>query len=267
MEEIFNIIQTSFSSLWNLRMRGETMELITPFATSNNLFISLFISRREDYFVVSDGGWMSDGVYQTRLPDDPMFDRLFSFFQEECDINSVHSNGKIFYYKTTDDIRLIPNLVFDMAEFARSVISGSFIQFQAERELKAQNRYSRKATEFLREIIPHDNIYFNKSINDNLGFIRFNAIINKRGRTSLINYVTGSTDNYFINSLGKSTMKFDIVEEHPISETVERKITLIDTTTRIFRSEKIQPYYSILGGRNNREAIFWDDREQLRSLA
>ena len=42
-------------------------------------------------------------------------------------------------------------------------------------------------------------------------------------------------------------MKFDFVEEHPISETVERKITLIDTTTRNSRSAKIQPYYSILG--------------------
>ena len=47
MNRIFEIVRTAFNSLWKMRMRGDTLEIITPFATTNDKFVSIFVSIRK----------------------------------------------------------------------------------------------------------------------------------------------------------------------------------------------------------------------------
>lgn len=267
MKNIFFDIVESFSSLWKMKMHGETMEIITPCATSNNYFISLFLSKRDDEFVVSDGGWIKSGMYDCELPEDPYFQKLMNFYIEECGIKVVPAKNTIFYYKKTKDVRLIPNIIFDLSEFASAVASASFIKFQTEKEINTQKRFSTKAIEYLREEGHFDDILINKPISEDLSSVKFNAIIKKGDKQSLINMVTGTDDNYFINSLGKSIMKYDVLEESNCNNLVDRKITLVDTSVRSFNSPKVQPYLSIISGKNGREMIRWDQKEILKSIA
>ena len=51
-----------------MRMRGDTLEVITPFATTNDKFVSVFISERKNGYVVTDGGWITNGIYDCDLP-------------------------------------------------------------------------------------------------------------------------------------------------------------------------------------------------------
>lgn len=243
------------------------MEIITPCATSNNYFISLFLSKRGDEFVVSDGGWINSGVYECELPEENYFQKLVDFYTDECDVKRVAAKDTVYYYKKTNDARFIPNIVFDLSEFASAIVSASFIKFQTEKELSTQKRFSTKVTEYLREVAHIENILINKPINEELGLVKFNAIIVKKNRLSLINMVTGSDDNYFINSLGKSIIKYDVLEESGFQNLVDRKITLVDTSVRSFNSPKVQPYLSIINGKNEREMIRWDQKEILKSIA
>ena len=48
MNRIFEIVRTAFNSLWKMRMRGDTLEIITPFATTNDKFVSIFVSKRKN---------------------------------------------------------------------------------------------------------------------------------------------------------------------------------------------------------------------------
>ena len=68
MNRIFEIVRTAFNSLWKMRMRGDTLEIITPFATTNDKFVSIFVSIRKNGYVVNDGGWLANGFYDCDLP-------------------------------------------------------------------------------------------------------------------------------------------------------------------------------------------------------
>ena len=43
MEDIIKIIIASFSSLWKVKKYGKTIEIITPFFTTNDCFVSVFL--------------------------------------------------------------------------------------------------------------------------------------------------------------------------------------------------------------------------------
>ena len=47
MEDIIKIIIASFSSLWKVKKYGKTIEIITPFFTTNDCFVSVFLTERE----------------------------------------------------------------------------------------------------------------------------------------------------------------------------------------------------------------------------
>ena len=56
MRDIIEEIIKAFSSLWKIKQRGDSIEIITPVTTSNDSFVSFFLTRRGDEYVVTDGG-------------------------------------------------------------------------------------------------------------------------------------------------------------------------------------------------------------------
>ena len=42
--EIFTDIKNAFGGLWQTKQRGNSLEIITPYATTNNRFVSVFLS-------------------------------------------------------------------------------------------------------------------------------------------------------------------------------------------------------------------------------
>ena len=54
MEEIYELVRAAYQSLWKIKNHGETIELITPMVTTNDMFISVFVTRRGDDYIVTD---------------------------------------------------------------------------------------------------------------------------------------------------------------------------------------------------------------------
>lgn len=46
LENIFDTIVQAYQSLWHFKDYGNTLEIITPVATVNNMFVSIFITKR-----------------------------------------------------------------------------------------------------------------------------------------------------------------------------------------------------------------------------
>ena len=117
-------------------MRGETMEVVTPIATTSDKFVSVFIAKRGDAYVVTDGGWISEGKYDSDLPLlDAIYGRVFEYYKGEYNVNELAANNYIYYYKKTTDIRMVSSMVFDMASFTNGVVSASLINYQEKKEL------------------------------------------------------------------------------------------------------------------------------------
>lgn len=262
--EIFENIKESFCSLWSFKIRGKTLEIITPYSTTTQKFISIFITQQEDKFIVTDGGYLLSGDYET-TPDynDDIFMRIFNHYESFYEINNKEINNNIFYYKSTQNENLIPNLVYDLTNFLSNIISASQIQFTDQKEREEKETFRRAADNYLSAIISKDLVKFHRELGENYKSVRFNAIVKKGARINLIKYITGSTPSYFLSSLAKATVDFEIANHSPYNEYINNRIALVNDTAAGFVENKLFRYLQTLEEYTNIPSIKWSQKEEL----
>lgn len=95
MEDIFDIIKETFNSLWSVKKYGKTIEIVTPLFTTNDCFVSIFVTERNGRYIVTDGGWISDSYYNNFFDnDDEYYQKLFTFYKERYLINETESKAE-----------------------------------------------------------------------------------------------------------------------------------------------------------------------------
>ena len=150
--------------------------------------------------------------------------------------------------------------------FINAIISASFIQFQTNKEKENIGRFKRQANNFIKSLVEEKYIKTNHIIHESLSGVRFNAVITKFNRFTLISYVTGSNDTNFIYSLGRSNLNFDLVEEKSINSLVRQKITLIDDSVSSYKSLKVAPFLGVINTKKGRISLTWKEKEKLKEL-
>lgn len=83
MDDVFGTIVKAYQSLWRFKDYGTTLEIITPVATVNNMFVSVFITKRGDDYIATDGGWIDSGLYECEINwTANVFNRIGIFYLE-----------------------------------------------------------------------------------------------------------------------------------------------------------------------------------------
>ena len=129
--------------------------------------------------------------------------------------------------------------------------------------------FNKQANNFLTGLVPKTdkpNLYFRKSVNDNLKSIKFSAIATKNNQMTLINYVTGSTPEYFIGSIGKANITFEVVNKSTVKEHIKNKVALINDKAPGFNKDKLYVYLEQLESSTNKNNILWHQRDRLKTL-
>ena len=81
MKYIFKEITDAFGALWKCRPVGDSLEITTPFPTSTSMYVTVFLTKRDDAWIVSDGGWVCNEIYNCELPtEEKIYNRVFDFF-------------------------------------------------------------------------------------------------------------------------------------------------------------------------------------------
>ena len=151
---ILNNIVEVHSRLWNFKQRGETVEIITPCFTTSDSFVSVFLTQRGDEFVVTDGGWISEKYYNDLIDlEDNHFNRLYEYYLTQYNISTIEAKERLFYYKKTTNWAMIPNLVYEVANFISAIVSSSFIQFESKKEADAIRRFRKHADSFIASMV------------------------------------------------------------------------------------------------------------------
>ena len=266
MEKLIEYIIKSYNSLWKIKKHGNTFEIITPIATTSNIFVSVFLTRRGDDFIVTDGGWIDSGMYECDAhSDDIYYFKIFQYYLEDYEIDILEHAGYHYYYKKIEKAELVPNIVYDLSSFINAVVSASFISFEEKKEKEQIGRFKRNATNFIHNLVDKEHLKTNYSIHEGLA-IKFNAVVLRNNRMTLINYVTGSNDTNFILSLGRSNLNYDAVDAHAINSRINHKITLIDDTTKSIQSPKIAPYLKSIETKSGRTYLKWHEKSHLKEL-
>lgn len=266
---IFNRIKDAFGGLWATKQRGNTMEIITPFATTNNKFVSVFLSYIAKEYVITDGGWVSNGLYlEEGLPEDSNFRKALFHFQNSFGVSEVtNRTGALYYYLKVDNEIDIPSAVFDLSTFIQNVISIAEVNFEDKKEKDLKKRFNALANDYIGSIIPKGKLKFNAYLNPDKKDLRFNIIYNiSRHQIYLVNYITGSTNSHFTSSIFKTNTLFEMADQSLLGGNIGKKISLIDNTAEGFDQERLAHFLLHINRFDNSKQVNWSSREELKAL-
>lgn len=266
--EIFTGIKETFGGLWHTKERGATLEIITPYATTNNRFVSVFLSKQNNDFIISDGGWINNGTYEVKMGDASCFLKVLYHFQNTFHIKETSSlDGTTYYYIKTSNPIDIPSKLFDLTLFIQNIVSVSEIEFEDKEEKATRERFDTKANEYLKSITDDKKLHLSRYLNPDKKDIKFNAIYFKTpAKLSLINYVTGSSPFVFSNSISKANMLFQIADDSSLSDHINSRVSIIDTSAEGYVPEKLAGFLYHLEHHTGAILVNWYERERLQTI-
>lgn len=260
MEHIFEDIIRDFNSLWHVRKRGNTLEVSTPIATTNDRFVTLFITLQNRAFIVTDGGWLYSGEYDCEIPDKKVFQRIVGHYYDCYEMQRLKQNGQTFFFKKTTDRSLLTRLIFDVANFVGSVVSSVGIHLNSDHRV---SRFKSQAQHFFQTHVQQE-FEFEKELDDT--GLRFGAIQRRKSGIILFNFVSGANVNSYKNNLTRSHMNFSIVERR---SDVSCMATIVDNSqSGIFGNRYVKEALTFMTETQNerRKVYNWDNREKAISL-
>lgn len=264
MEELFNSIRESYNSLWHIKPLGESIEIVTPMVTTNDAFVSVFVTKRGDDYVVTDGGWISAGYYECDLElMCAAYNKLFQYYLENYNILQTVGHGRTMFYKKVREKNLVVNAVFELSNFISSIVSGSNIQFQAD---KKEHRFRIKVRDFLTKDFGQGSFEFNRGLTPDSS-IRYGAISNFSGHLQLLNIVTGSNAGYYRDSLCRSNFYFEAARAYRERFRINRMVALLDDSTpSVYGSPQVGELVSILRSKEDSILLPWSEKDQLPDI-
>lgn len=267
-EKIYQQVKSDFCSLINFKLRGNVIEIITNICTINNHYVSVFISQKEDYFIVSDGGWISSGIYEGEVleNDESIIYRLELQFREHYKIKvATNRAGVIYNYKTTKKFDLISALVFDVGNYVASVANSHAAVYNEAKLQNDRQKFHSDVNKFLKASY-NGYIRTNSSIggyNPQLSSIKFNAVISTNAQVHLVMYVTGHTKKLFNKDASEANTNFQMADKYG-QGVAFNKVALINTEAIGFSNEQ-NPYLTILKeDRNSHVVKFYNDPNYIK---
>lgn len=264
--DIFNEIKKSFGGLWQSKQRGNSFEIITPYATTNNKFISVFLTKQGNDYVITDGGWINGGIYDI-LPnhDETTFIKILYHFQCSFDIKEIESEGIIYYYTKANNLIDIPSRVLSFSTFVQNIISISELDFETKTEKETKKRFFSKANEYLKTFDSSDKLKIGGYLIPDKKQLKFNALYNNASNNIvLVNYITGSTETTFANSIYRTNILFEMAESTVYKNNIVNKVSLIDTSAGGYLPTKISHFLLHLENKTGSKIIPWVERERLK---
>lgn len=262
--DIFNAVKSDFCELTTYKVRNNSIEIITPFSTLNDKFVSIFVKYSQNQLIISDGGWIDLNYYEVNINEESeaIIDRVTSYYLQNYQIKTTSDNaGTLYYFKVCKSLEEISSAVFDLSNFIVGVVNALGITYKDEKEEKEKETFRQDANSFLVSNF-NDNVRLRKSLDDFTN-IKFNAIINKGSELNLITYVTGSTPYYFENALSKTIVNYEISEKSKYNSFVKERISIINDLANGYHPEKSRSILNLLAEKTTKEPIKWTEKEQL----
>ena len=262
MKDLLNDIITAYSSLWSFKKRGNSIEIVTPVSTTNDVFVSVFLTMRGDEYVVTDGGWIDAGVYDIDEVNNIQFESIISHYKSAYGIISLRAKELTYFYKKTCNPVFVPNFVFDVSSFVGGIVNSSLAEVSRSAD-KKYNIFAREARKFLIQNVPEELILPKHYLKARFPSLNFGAAIKTGNHISLFNFSSGSCDSYYVNSLCKSKASFEIVHNDDREGLFKNKIILLDDTSTHIRSRKVGIYVDLIRQQGICGLTTWSDRMSL----
>lgn len=264
--KIQNIIKSEFCELTTFKMRERELEIITPYLTLNNKFISVFIRFQNDTVIVTDGGWISKNYYDTPFYEasQEIHDKIVEQYRENYKVLlTLDNQNNIYYYRKCTNFINITQCVFEFSAFMTGVINSKCYNVLEVKDSEERAKFRKAANLFFSNNY-NDNFQTNASLPD-MPRIRFNGLINQRNAINLVTYVTGSNITLFENDLRKSIVNFELIERSNYYSVTKHRLTILNDEAEGFKKGN-NPLTDFLADKLTHPPIRWEEREKILEL-
>lgn len=261
---IYEDFKRSVCDLTQCKVRKNYIEIITSNSTLNNKFVSVFIFKKDNKYIISDFGWFGQNYYDTPFYEESenIIKKLIDSYLHTYEVKTVvDSRSNLIYYKSTESIKSVPSLVYDLTQFITGIINGHCIQFQDIKEEKQRETFRKEVDQFLRNLYGQS-LKTRKPLDD-LSSVKFNAIVEKQSRINLITYVSGSSQYYFENDLRKTIINFELSKKSKYDKFIDEKITIINDLSNEFEMSKAPELMNMLDTKVTKPPVLWSDKRKI----
>lgn len=261
--DLFSVIKSDFCNLFSYKQRGDTIEIITSICTVTNCYVSVFISQKNNEYIVSDGAWIFGRQYENELFEDidkEIVDKVTNQYIEHYEIKKiVHNHHQTYFYKKTDNIHLVSALVFEVAHFVAAIINAQSLSYLEVKEEAESRQFKKEVNDFFNANYSNDNIKFGSCIVDDSipTTIKFNAIIRTNTMIHLVMYISGTNLSYFTNATCKAITNFEIVSKKRGNANYLTKTVIINNKCDGYQPEKTAEYLNHLTETTNSKPILY----------
>ena len=239
--DILPALKQDFGSLWQCQPRGESIEIITPFSTTTQKFISVFVTQRSEQWIVSDGGWLCEESYYNNTPlieADDKVQQAIAYYQASFKVAAHEQpDGRIFYFKKCGKSELLSSTVYDVANFVTSTVNALSVPTVEDH---VRRRLFRKGANAFMLGTFRDSVKLPYALED-VKAARFNAAVIDSSRLSLVIYVSGSTANYFSTDFKKAIVNFELARKSKFAPQVKAQVALLDDEASGYESGWTRP--------------------------
>lgn len=154
VDNVFQGIKGDFDALWSIQRRNSTVEFVTPYTTLSGDAVSVFVTQRDNGYVVSDAGRVSDVAFEQEVVLEDRKTFHFADLVEKFGVKFVcpKEEKRKFFYKTTVDINMMSSIIYDMAHFQKTLMDAILLDTMfAVQESAEAKFFSRRVKEMLRE--------------------------------------------------------------------------------------------------------------------
>jgi hypothetical protein len=266
--DVFDDVKRAFGGLWQTKTRGNSLEIITPYATTNNRFVSVFLSKQGNDYIISDGGWLHSGIYDVVIGDASCFLKVLYHFQNSFDIKEIkNKEGFVYFYIKTSNVIDIPSKLFDLTLFIQNIASVSEISFDDKEEKDSRQRFVTKANDYLKSFANREKLHLNRYLTPEKRDFKFNAIYDiAPSSIALVNYVTGSSNSYFASSISKANMLFQMADDSNVKSFIRSKVSIIDNSADGYSQEKLSSFLYHLENHTGSTLVKWSEKEKLQAI-
>lgn len=268
--DILSVLKEDFCSLWNYRERGNTIEIITPMSTITQSFISVFITKRNSSYVVSDGGWIQTHIQELLENTTDEDNKILDYFLAHYKIQIHSADKKKYYFKTHNDVKMLSAMTYDVAQFTLNTINALYSKYEIETQENIHaHRFDTIVNRQLQSRIDAENFKYFKNyqaLND-LKMIRFSACIQSKNSDSIIimMHITGSNATHFSNSVGRANQNFEIAKKSRFYNNT-RRISILNDNASGYAPSSTEQNIFIDNLKDKSDIISWNNLDEKKFI-
>ena len=223
VDKLFAQIKNDFNALWVIQRRNATVEFITPYTTLSGDAVSVFVTQRENGYVVSDAGRVFElaSDQEVAVEDRKVFHHSELINKFGVKVVRQREERREFYYKITSDIKMMSSLIYDMAHFQKALMDAILLDTMfVTQESSEAKFFSRRVKETLREkvrLLSSDKDKYELYTDDNVKMFQFTTGVRKVGTNERwlgMSIFCTNVPN-LVRSVQRANFGFEFVEKEP----------------------------------------------------